>query len=226
MISGSPAFDNRIWLRAVTIFQRLPELLKRLDRLKKSWRLRNRRNPRRTQVGDMTIRAMTIAATRIGAGMTRSKRHGIFAAIVFAIFLPALIFAAGCHSYHVETRSRTAPAGDSTARDRLSSASYGADKLLARRSLPLSHPIAGQRVRSRCSIRGATAAPVEISGPTLAERQEGTAANRAASRRQSGVSSQVDALRRIQKQSLAAPDGAIILLAKVLSPMKRCSAVS
>ena len=35
MISGSPGFDNRIWLRAVTIFQRLPEMLKRLDRLEK-----------------------------------------------------------------------------------------------------------------------------------------------------------------------------------------------
>jgi UDP-3-O-[3-hydroxymyristoyl] glucosamine N-acyltransferase len=35
MISGSPAFDNRLWLRAVTIFQRLPELMKRLDRLEK-----------------------------------------------------------------------------------------------------------------------------------------------------------------------------------------------
>lgn len=35
MISGSPAFDNRIWLRAVAVFQRLPELLKRLDRLEK-----------------------------------------------------------------------------------------------------------------------------------------------------------------------------------------------
>ncbi len=35
MISGSPAFDNRIWLRAVTVFQRLPELLKRLDRLER-----------------------------------------------------------------------------------------------------------------------------------------------------------------------------------------------
>ncbi len=34
-ISGSPGFDNRVWLRAVTIFQRLPELLKRLDRLEK-----------------------------------------------------------------------------------------------------------------------------------------------------------------------------------------------
>ena len=35
MISGSPGFDNRIWLRAVAIFQRLPEILKRLDRVEK-----------------------------------------------------------------------------------------------------------------------------------------------------------------------------------------------
>jgi UDP-3-O-[3-hydroxymyristoyl] glucosamine N-acyltransferase len=35
MISGSPGFDNRVWLRAVMIFQRLPELLKRLDRVEK-----------------------------------------------------------------------------------------------------------------------------------------------------------------------------------------------
>lgn len=31
MISGSPGFDNRVWLRAVTLFQRLPELAKRLS---------------------------------------------------------------------------------------------------------------------------------------------------------------------------------------------------
>ncbi len=35
IVSGSPGFDNRVWLRAVTIFQRLPELLKRLDRVEK-----------------------------------------------------------------------------------------------------------------------------------------------------------------------------------------------
>jgi UDP-3-O-[3-hydroxymyristoyl] glucosamine N-acyltransferase len=35
MISGSPGFDNRIWLRAVAVFQRLPDLLRRLDRLEK-----------------------------------------------------------------------------------------------------------------------------------------------------------------------------------------------
>ena len=42
-ISGSPGFDNRVWLRAVTIFQRLPELLKRVDRLEK--RVAGRREP-------------------------------------------------------------------------------------------------------------------------------------------------------------------------------------
>jgi UDP-3-O-[3-hydroxymyristoyl] glucosamine N-acyltransferase len=36
VISGSPAFDNRIWLRATSVFQRLPDLLKRLDRLEKT----------------------------------------------------------------------------------------------------------------------------------------------------------------------------------------------
>jgi len=35
MISGSPGFDNRTWLRAAAIFQRLPDLLRRLDRLEK-----------------------------------------------------------------------------------------------------------------------------------------------------------------------------------------------
>ncbi len=33
MISGSPGFDNRTWLRAVAIFQRLPELVKRIGKL-------------------------------------------------------------------------------------------------------------------------------------------------------------------------------------------------
>ena len=36
MLSGSPAFDNRGWLRSVAAFQRLPELLKRLNLLEKA----------------------------------------------------------------------------------------------------------------------------------------------------------------------------------------------
>lgn len=35
MISGSPGFENRLWLRAVAVFQRLPEIARRLDRLEK-----------------------------------------------------------------------------------------------------------------------------------------------------------------------------------------------
>ncbi len=33
MISGSPGFDNRVWLRAAALFQRLPELAKRIAQL-------------------------------------------------------------------------------------------------------------------------------------------------------------------------------------------------
>jgi UDP-3-O-[3-hydroxymyristoyl] glucosamine N-acyltransferase len=33
IISGSPGFDNRTWLRAVAVFERLPELLRRIQRL-------------------------------------------------------------------------------------------------------------------------------------------------------------------------------------------------
>jgi len=35
MLSGSPAFDNRTWLRAITVFQRLPEMLRRLNKMEK-----------------------------------------------------------------------------------------------------------------------------------------------------------------------------------------------
>lgn len=36
MISGSPAFDNRQWLRATAIFSRLPEIMKQLQRREKT----------------------------------------------------------------------------------------------------------------------------------------------------------------------------------------------
>jgi UDP-3-O-[3-hydroxymyristoyl] glucosamine N-acyltransferase len=36
MLSGSPAFENRSWLRAVAAFQRLPEMVRRLNRLEKN----------------------------------------------------------------------------------------------------------------------------------------------------------------------------------------------
>jgi UDP-3-O-[3-hydroxymyristoyl] glucosamine N-acyltransferase len=51
MISGSPGFDNRLWLRAVTVFQRLPELLKRLDRLEKKVALQSSPEAESDQIG-------------------------------------------------------------------------------------------------------------------------------------------------------------------------------
>ena len=35
VMSGSPAFDAREWLRAITAFQKLPEILKRVRQLEK-----------------------------------------------------------------------------------------------------------------------------------------------------------------------------------------------
>jgi len=36
VISGSPAFDNKTWLRSSMLFRRLPELLKRIEALEKN----------------------------------------------------------------------------------------------------------------------------------------------------------------------------------------------
>jgi UDP-3-O-[3-hydroxymyristoyl] glucosamine N-acyltransferase len=35
MISGSPAIDNRTWLKSTAIFKRLPELMRRIDALER-----------------------------------------------------------------------------------------------------------------------------------------------------------------------------------------------
>ncbi|HVU48872.1 MAG TPA: UDP-3-O-(3-hydroxymyristoyl)glucosamine N-acyltransferase [Terracidiphilus sp.] len=51
MISGSPGFDNRLWLRAVAIFQRLPELMKRVNKLEE--RLGEASSPAGFAAGDV-----------------------------------------------------------------------------------------------------------------------------------------------------------------------------
>lgn len=48
VISGSPAFDNRTWLRSSMLFRRLPELLKRIEALEKSARQSAEATPRNT----------------------------------------------------------------------------------------------------------------------------------------------------------------------------------
>jgi len=53
MISGSPGFDNRLWLRAVAIFQRLPDLLKRVNRLEARLGEQDRADGLRPREGDV-----------------------------------------------------------------------------------------------------------------------------------------------------------------------------
>ena len=168
-ISGSPGFDNRVWLRAVTIFQRLPELLKRLDRLEKKLAAaessRNRRRP------EVTVRW--------------GPRRGILAGILVS----ALAWASGCHSYHVDVtvENRTGGAIQLLEVD-YPSASFGADSLAAGAGLPLSHPVARRRADQGAVHRQRRAATADRR--TRAGRAAGGPnRNCAAAWRQSGVSS-------------------------------------
>jgi UDP-3-O-[3-hydroxymyristoyl] glucosamine N-acyltransferase len=52
MISGSPGFDNRTWLRAAAIFQRLPELVKRIASLEAKLGARVDRTLGKTAAGE------------------------------------------------------------------------------------------------------------------------------------------------------------------------------
>ncbi len=93
--------------------------------------------------------------------------------VLSAIVLPALFTLAGCHSYHVETtvENRTGEAVQLLEVD-YPSASFGADSLSA-----------GTDFHYRIQLRGSgplkvqyttgNGKQVQISGPTLAERQEG-----------------------------------------------------
>jgi len=96
--------------------------------------------------------------------------HGILA----AVFAPMLVWAAGCHSYHIDmtVENRTGDAIQLLEVD-YPSASFGADELTA-----------GEIFRYRIQARGNGPIKLEytsggsrqtqITGPALAERQEGS----------------------------------------------------
>lgn len=98
-----------------------------------------------------------------------SVGHGILA----ALFAPMLVWAVGCHSYHIDVNveNRTGEAIQLLEVD-YPSASFGADKLTT-----------GEIFRYRIQARGSGPIKLEytggggrqtqITGPTLAERQEG-----------------------------------------------------
>ena len=97
--------------------------------------------------------------------------------VLAAIALPALVLAAGCHSYHIETtvENRTGGAIQLLEVD-YPSASFGADSLAAggvfhyRIQLGGSGPL---KVLYTVSDGSRTQRSVQIEGPTLTERQEG-----------------------------------------------------
>jgi len=105
------------------------------------------------------------------------SRIGSHGWVLAAIALPALMLAAGCHSYHVETtvENRTGAPIQLLEVD-YPSASFGADSLAAggvfhyRIQLRGSGPI---KVLYTVSDGSRTQRSVQIEGPTLTERQEG-----------------------------------------------------
>jgi hypothetical protein len=105
------------------------------------------------------------------------SRIGSHGWILAAIALPALMLAAGCHSYHIETtvENRTGAPIQLLEVD-YPSASFGADSLAAdgvfhyRIQLRGSGPI---KVLYTVSDGSRTQRSVQIEGPALTERQEG-----------------------------------------------------
>jgi acetyltransferase-like isoleucine patch superfamily enzyme/enamine deaminase RidA (YjgF/YER057c/UK114 family) len=180
MISGSPGFDNRIWLRAVTIFQRLPELLKRLDRLEKTGRAKF--PPLRSAPSPKTrSRQVTRPSAR------RTLVFSPFSAF-FAAFLSLFAIAAFPPATPTTSTppSRTAPAPHSAPRSRLPQRQLRRRPHRLRRGLPL--PLSGPRQRpAQNHLHGADEKQIQIAGPTLVERQQGQLGDRPAARRQGPI---------------------------------------
>ncbi|MGA3011554.1 MAG: hypothetical protein ABSD72_14955 [Terracidiphilus sp.] len=96
-------------------------------------------------------------------------RHGILA----ALFVPTLVWTAGCHSYHIDmtVENRTGAAIQLLEVD-YPSASFGADKLAAGEVFRYSVQVRGSGPL-KVEYAGSDGRQAQMNGPTLAERQEG-----------------------------------------------------
>jgi hypothetical protein len=92
---------------------------------------------------------------------------------IFALLLPMLMAAAGCHSYHVETTvvNRTGQTIQLLEVE-YPSATFGADRMTAGEIL---HYRIQLRDRGPLKVRytGGGGQPAQVQGPEVAERQEG-----------------------------------------------------
>ncbi|MGA2351940.1 MAG: hypothetical protein ABSF70_16005 [Terracidiphilus sp.] len=87
--------------------------------------------------------------------------------------LPALLWMAGCHSYHVETTVENRTSGSIQLLEvDYPSASFGANKLAAGESFPYRIQLRGNG-SLKVQYTGSDGKQVQVEGPTLAERQEG-----------------------------------------------------
>jgi hypothetical protein len=97
--------------------------------------------------------------------------------ILASVIVPALMLAAGCHSYHIETtvENRTGGAIQLLEVD-YPSASFGADSLAADGDFHYRIQLRGSGpIKVLYTVTSASGAQqsVQIEGPTLTERQEG-----------------------------------------------------
>jgi hypothetical protein len=96
-------------------------------------------------------------------------RHGILAAVL----APMLAWGVGCHSYHIDmtVENRTGAAIQLLEVD-YPSASFGADKLAADEVFRYSIQVRGNGPL-KVEYTGSDGRQAQMSGPSLAERQEG-----------------------------------------------------
>ncbi len=197
MISGSPGFDNRVWLRAVAIFQRLPELLKRLVCLRKiSAKQTGDHLPEATCAAEPNLlsprprndcRWNALAAPRIYSaapsllrGASRWRKGGTSNANPsIAIVLLAVLLLSACHSYHIDATIENRTGADIQLLEvpNYPSASFGADSALrVRGDLKATSSLfksPRQRTNQNSPTRVSDQKQIQIAGPTLAERQQG-----------------------------------------------------
>lgn len=99
--------------------------------------------------------------------------YGFHKGILAVILLPALLLAAGCHSYHVDAtiENRTGGAIQLLEVD-YPSASFGDDSLAAGATYHYRFQIRGKGILT-VQYTASDRRQVQIKGPALAERQEG-----------------------------------------------------
>ena len=149
-VSGSAGLHNRLWPRAVAISSAR----------------------RRCSSVSTESRSGSPPSPPQARPESRPRRMKLHASILIA--LPALVIAAGCHSYHVETtvENRTGGPVELLEVD-YPNASFGADKLATGADYRYRFQITGTGPL-KVQFTDASGHTAQLNGPTVAEHQEGS----------------------------------------------------